>query len=257
MDLVSDTYKRSEEWDIAVGLQLVDDLNPSKYFKSIIKDHINGDKTLIEIEEELYDYYNRQDKRNLEEYECDLVSARIVNLLEDDYFSLSIEYLKYIHEYLFKDIYDFKGKFREYNFSKPEIILRGDSAFYGNYSDLEKCLEYDFNNESKKNYKNISKKEIIDNIVGFTSNLWQAHPFLEGNTRTTSIFMIKYLRSLGFDVDNSLFKNYSLYYRNALVRSNYHNNKLNIKENNKYLIMFYENLLLNKNNKLNLKDMII
>ena len=255
MEIVSDTYKRQEEWDIAIGLQLVDDLNPSKYFKNIIKDHINGVKTLIEIEDNLKDYYSNQKEINSEEYECDLVSTRIVKLLEEDKFELSIKHLKDIHKYLFKDIYDFAGSFRNYNFSKREIILKGDSALYGNYNNLEECLIYDLNTEKNKNYKIMSIDEQIKNIVEFTSSLWQTHPFPEGNTRTTAIFIQEYLKKLKFKVDNSLFKDKSIYYRNALVRSNYHNDK--VKENNKYLTMFYENLLLNKNNKLNSKDMII
>ena len=255
MEIVSDTYKRQEEWDIAIGLQLVDNLNPSKYFKEIIKDHINGVKTLIEIEDDLKDYYSKQKEIINEEYECDLVSTRIVKLLENDKFELSINHLKYIHEYLFKDIYDFAGKFREYNFSKKEIILEGDSALYGDYHNLEECLEYDFNNEKKKNYKNMNIDDVIKSIVDFTSNIWQIHPFPEGNTRTTAIFIEEYLKEMNYEMDDSLFRNKSIYYRNALVRNNYHNNK--IKEDNKYLIMFYENLLLKKNNKLNSKDMII
>ena len=255
MEIVSDTYKKQEEWDIAIGLQLVDNLNPSKYFKKIIKDHINGIKTLIEIEDSLKDYYTDQKEINNEEYECDLVSTRIVKLLEEDEFELSINHLKYIHKYLFEDIYDFAGKFRKYNFSKREIVLKGDSALYGDYKNLEECLKYDLNIEKNKNYKEMSIDEIIKSIVEFTSNIWQAHPFEEGNTRTTAIFIQEYLKKMNFKIDNSLFKDKSIYYRNALVRSNYHND--GVKENDKYLTMFYENLLLNKNNKLNSKDMII
>ena len=255
MEVVSDTYKKQEEWDIALGLQLVDDLNPSNYFKKIIKDHIDGKRTLIEIESDLKNYYSRQDNIKKDEYECDLVSTRIVKLLEDDKFELSIKFLKYIHKYLFKDIYEFAGNFRKYNFSKKEIILKGDSALYGDYHNLEECLEYDFNSELNKKYNNMSIAEVIDNIVDFNSRIWQAHPFPEGNTRTTAIFICKYLKKLNYKVDNSLFKNKSIYYRNSLVRSNYHNDK--VKEDKKYLIMFYENILLNKNNDLNSKDMII
>lgn len=257
MEIVSDTYLKQEEWDIAIGLQLVDNLHPSKYFKNIIRDHINGEKTLIEIEDDLNKYYKKQEVLNREELECDLVSTRIVKLLEDDYFELSLDYFKKIHKVLFKDIYLFAGKFRDYNFSKREIVLNNDSALYGDYHNLEKCLEYDIKEESKKNYKNMTTEEQIKSIAEFTSNIWQIHPFPEGNTRTTAIFIQKYLKKLKYKVDNSLFKDKSIYYRNSLVRSNYYNEKNGIKQTNTYLIKFYENLLLGKNNNLNSKDMII
>ena len=84
--------------------------------------------------------------------------------------------------------------------------------------------------------------EVINNITKFSSSIWQVHPFREGNTRTTALFIEKYLISLGYNVDNSLFKDKSVYFRNALVRSNYFNNYLNLKEDKTFLVKFYENL---------------
>jgi len=165
--------------------------------------------------------------------------------------------LKYIHEYLFKDIYDFNGKFREVNFSKPEIILNKDSVAYGDYKLIDNSIDYDISLEHDKNYNDMNIVDVIKNITMFTSSIWQIHPFREGNTRTTAVFIQKYLISLGYNVDNSMFKDKSIYFRNALVRSNYFNNKLNIKEDNSYLIKFYENLLLGKNNNLHSKDLIV
>ena len=198
-----------------------------------------------------------KDKKIEEEYECDLVSTRIVQLLNMDNFELSIDYIKNIHEYLFKDIYEFAGNFREVNFSKPEIILNKDSVAYSNYIQIKDSLEYDIALEKNKNYKDMNIVDLINNIVKFTSSIWQIHPFREGNTRTTAVFIEMYLISLGFNVDNSMFKEKSIYFRNALVRSNYFNNELNVKEDNSYLIKFYENLLLGKNNNLHSKDLII
>ena len=108
-----------------------------------------------------------------------------------------------------------------------------------------------------KNYKEMNMVDVIINITNFSSNLWQVHPFREGNTRTTALFIEKYLISLGYTVDNTMFKEKSVYYRNALVRSNYFNNYLNIKQDNSFLIKFYENLLLGKNNDLHSKDLIV
>ena len=251
---------RQEQWDMAIGLQEVDNLKPSKYLEKLLQENIIGNKTIYEVEEELKEYYEEQDKNDKtiqDEYECDLVSTRIVELLQEDNFELSIDDIKYIHQYLFKDIYDFAGEFRKVNFSKHEKILNNESVAYGDYQTLKESLEYDISLEKNKDYKNMNIVEVINNITKFTSSIWQIHPFREGNTRVAALFIEKYLVSLGYNVDNTIFKEKSVYYRNALVRSNYFNNNLNIKEDNSYLIKFYENLLLGKNNNLHSKDLIV
>ena len=253
-------YVKQLQWDAAIGLQKVDNLKPSKYLKKLVEENINGEKTNYEVEYELKKYYIEKEKINdinHNELECDLVSTRIVQLLEDEKFVLSVDFLKYIHGYLFKDIYDFAGQFRKIDFSKHELILNNDSALYGDCKTLKESLEYDISLERVKNYKEMNIVEVINNIADFSSRIWQTHPFREGNTRTTAIFIIKYLISLGYQVDNTLFKDKSVYFRNALVRSNYFNNEKNVKEDNSYLIKFYENLLLGKNNNLQSKDLIV
>ena len=256
----TEDYDMKTKWDMAIGLQKVDNLKPSKYLEKLTEENINGIKTLKEVEEQLKDYYKEKNKKqsiNKNEFECDLVSTRIVELLQDDKFELSIDYIKNIHKYLFKDIYDFAGTIRSYNFSKHEIILGGDSAPYGDYKVIEKSLEYDLSLEKEKDYKTMNVVDIIKSITDFTSRIWQVHPFNEGNTRTTAVFIEKYLRHLGYFVDNTLFKDKSVYFRNALVRSNYSNENINIKPDNIYLINFYENLLLGKTNDLKSKDLVV
>ena len=253
-------YVKQLQWDAAIGLQEVDSLKPSKYLKKLSEENVNGEKTIYEVEHELKEYYIEKEKINdinHNELECDLVSTRIVQLLEDEKFELSVDFLRYIHGYLFKDIYDFAGQFRKIDFSKHELILNNDSALYGDCKTLKESLEYDISLERVKNYKEMNIVEVINNITDFSSRIWQTHPFREGNTRTTAIFIIKYLISLGYQVDNTLFKDKSVYFRNALVRSNYFNNEKNVKEDNSYLIKFYENLLLGKNNNLHSKDLIV
>lgn len=245
---------------MAIGLQEVDNLKPSEYLEKLIKNNVTGKKTLQDIEYEIKQYYIEQEKSNTtnkSELECDLVSLRIVELLHDDNFELSSDYLKYVHKYLFQDVFDFAGEFRKVDFSKQEKILNNDSVAYGDYKTLETSLEYDISLEKNKNYKEMNIVDTINSITDFSSNIWQIHPFREDNTRITALFIQKYLISLGFDINNNLFKDKSIYYRNALVRSNYFNNNLNIKEDKTYLIKFYENLLLGKNNNLHSKDLII
>lgn len=253
-------YVKQSQWDMAIGLQEVDSLKPSKYLEKLLQENVTGEKTIYEVEKELKEYYTEKEKNNdinHNELECDLVSTRIVELLQEDNFELSIDYLKYVHKYLFQDVYEFAGEFRKVDFSKHERILNNDSVAYGDHKLLEQSLDYDITLEKNKNYKEMNIVDVINNITDFSSRIWQIHPFREGNTRTTALFIEKYLVSLEYNVDNTLFKGKSVYFRNALVISNYFNNYLNIKEDNSFLIKFYENLLLGKNNNLHSKDLIV
>ena len=251
-------YIKQLQWDMAIGLQQVDNLKPSKCLEQISEKNILGELTIKEVEQSLKEYYTTKEKNiNHNELECDFVSMRIVELLNQDNFKLSVDYLKYIHKYLFQDVYEFAGEFRKIDFSKHEKILNNDSVAYGDCKTLTESLEYDIRLEKEKDYKDMSIVEVIKNITDFTSNIWQVHPFREGNTRTTAVFICKYLNSLNFNQDISIYNNKAFYFRNALVRSNYFNNFLNIKEEKVYLIKFYENLLLGKNNNLHAEDLIV
>ena len=256
----SSNYIKQLQWDMAIGLQEVDNLKPSKYLENLLEENVAGNLTIDDVKKALKEYYIEKENENVinhNELECDFVSTRIVELLNEDLFELSVDYLKYVHKFLFQDVYEFAGKFRKIDFSKHEKILNNDSVSYGDCNTLTESLEYDISLEKDKNYKEMGIVEVINNITKFSSNIWQVHPFREGNTRTTAVFIEKYLISLGFAVDNTLFKDKSVYFRNALVRSNYFNNYLNIKEDSSYLIKFYENLLLGKNNNLNSQDLIV
>ncbi len=256
----SSNYLKQLQWDMAIGLQKVDNLKPSKYLEKLSKQNIEGNLTIEKVEKELREYYIEKENKNeinYNELECDFVSIRIVELLDENKFELSVDYLKYIHKFLFQDVYEFAGEFRKINFSKHEKILNNDSVAYGDCNTLTKSLEYDISLEKEKNYKEMSIVEVINNITKFSSSIWQVHPFREGNTRTTALFIEKYLISLGYNVNNNLFKDKSVYFRNALVRSNYFNNYLKIEKDSSYLSKFYENLLLDKNNNLHSKDLIV
>lgn len=256
----SNNYVKQLQWDMAIGLQEVDNLKPSKYLEKLLEENVEGNLTIEEVEKELREYYIEKENRNEinhNELECDFVSARIVELLDEDKFELSVDYLKYVHKFLFQDVYEFAGEFRKIDFSKHEKILNNDSVAYGDCNMLAESLEYDISLEKEKNYEEMNIVEVINNITKFSSSIWQVHPFREGNTRTTALFIEKYLISLGYNVDNNLFKDKSVYFRNALVRSNYFNNYLKIKEDSSYLVKFYENLLLGKNNNLHSEDLIV
>ena len=253
-------YIKQLQWDMAIGLQQVDNLKPSKYLEQISEKNILGELTIEEVEQSLREYYVTKENQgtiNHNELECDFVSMRIVELLNQNNFDLSVDYLKYIHKYLFQDVYEFATQVRKIDFSKHEKILNNDSVAYRDSKVLTESLEYDISLEKVKNYKDMSIVEVIKNITDFSSSIWQVHPFRKGNTRTTAVFIEKYLIHLGYNVDNSLFEDKSVYFRNALIRSNYFNNYLDIREDKSYLIKFYENLLLGKNNNLHSEDLIV
>ena len=111
-------------------------------------------------------------------------------------------------------------------------------------------LEYDFEQEKNFSYKDLTLSESIKHLCRFTSNIWQVHPFCEGNTRTIAVFIIKYLKTFGFNINNSAFRDNSWYFRNALVRANYKNFEKNIFEDISFLEKFFYNLLSNTNYEL-------
>ena len=239
------------------GLQDVDGLNNSSYFIEESSRYIKGEITLDELDNIITTYYKSKNRADDRSEEADKVAIRISKILSDNSFSFTVGQLLSIHGYLFKGIIKNAGKLRTYNISKKEWILDNASVSYGDYRQLKETLEYDFSIEKSFTYRGLSTEEIIEHLSSFIGNLWQIHAFEEGNTRTTAVFVIKYLRSLGFDVTNDIFAKNSWYFRNALVRANYTNINKGIYADNSYLILFLRNLLLNEDNKLQNKDLHI
>lgn len=249
-------------WNIAFGLQDVDGLKPSKYMVQLSNEHIDGKKTYKEVQEAITSYYtkNINNHDDDDEEEADVVSTAIYEILSDGAFRFDYLTYKNYHKRLFKNLNKEKynpGEFRNYNFTKDEPILNGDTVDYQSYDLIEETLKYDFAEEKEIDYFKMNQVQLIDRIAEFTSRIWQVHPFQEGNTRTTAVFIQKYLLSMGFKVNNDLFKDNALYFRNALVRANYTNYIKGVKADKKYLIMFLENLLLDKNNKLDNNELKI
>jgi len=162
-----------------------------------------------------------------------------------------------IHRRIFEGVFKFAGKIRDYDITKKEWVLRGDTVLYVGAEDLRRAIEYDLQQEKEFSYKNLSLDDTVEHLAKFISGLWQIHPFGEGNTRTTAVFTIKYLRSMGFSVNNDLFAQHSWYFRNALVRANYRNRLKNIEPEPLFLVRFFRNLLLGENNELRNRYMII
>lgn len=252
--------EKSEIWQTAIGLQKVDGLTPSAYLIETARSNIEGDITFDEVKARLTNYYQAKplpsdiDDRT---EEADKVSAHTAEILSEKTFSFTpIEYIT-IHKRLFAGIYKFAGEIRDYNISKAEWVLGGESVLYASAGSIRATLEYDFNQEKAFSYNGMDKKQIAEHIAKFISGLWQINAFGEGNTRTTAVFAIKYLRTFGFNVSNEIFVEYSWYFRNALVRANYNDYNRNIFATYEYLDRFFGNLLLGENNSLRNRELLI
>ena len=255
-----DKAHKGYAWSTAIGLQAVDGLKPSKYLIDTAIQNIEGKITIKEAQNLIDTYYEEKPAHLPDEdrtEEADKVSSRIAEILSETAFSFSPNEYISIHRKLFRDIYKHAGKIRDYNITKKEWVLDGATVMYGSASELRATLEYDFSQEKDFSYKGLSMDEIIHHLAVFISRLWQIHVFGEGNTRTTAVFFIKYLRTLGFSATNDIFAENAWYFRNALVRANYTNLQKNIHETTEYLEVFLRNLLLNENNELHNRNLHI
>ncbi|MCI1720966.1 MAG: Fic family protein [Bacteroidales bacterium] len=252
--------EKAHAWRTAIGLQEVDGLQTSVYLQDIARKHIEGDINIEEARKLIHSYYESKTshaQESLDTEEADKVSANIAKILNEKSFSFSAAGFLSIHRRLFEGVFEFAGKIRDYDITKKEWVLGGATVLYVNYQDLLKAIEYDLQQENNFSYKGLSMDNIVNHIVGFVSNLWQIHPFKEGNTRTTAVFTIKYLRSIGFEVDNDLFANNSWYFRNALVRANYRNVSQEIEPDKRFLISFFRNLMMGEKTELINRSMLI
>ena len=255
-----DKAHKGYAWSTAIGLQAVDGLKPSKYLIDTAIQNIEGKITMKEAQSLIDSYYEERpvhlsDDERTEE--ADKVSSCIAEILSETAFSFSPNAYISIHRKLFQGIYKHAGKIRDYNITKKEWVLDGATVMYGSASELRVTLEYDFSQEKDFSYKGLSMDEIIHHLAVFVSRLWQIHIFGEGNTRTTAVFFIKYLRTLGFSAANDIFAENAWYFRNALVRANYTNLQKGIHETTEYLEAFLRNLLLNEKNELHNRNLHI
>ena len=239
--------EKSEAWRTAIGLQDVDGLDVSDYLLDTAKDHIEGNISITDAQKRIVSYYeacSEREESRTETKEADIVSVRIAMLLGEKTFQFSPAEWRTIHRRLFEDVFDHAGKIRPYNITKKEWVLNGETVFYASCDSIRDTMDYDFQTEKAFSYQGLSMQDFVKHIAKFTSDIWQIHPFCEGNTRTTAVFIIKYLRTFGFDINNDAFADHSWYFRNALVRANYNDVKRGVYATEKYLEMFFSNLLL-------------
>ncbi len=250
--------ERSYNWKTAIGLQQVDGLTPSKYLVETANANIEGKITIDEAERFITDYYeNKPDGTGAETRteEADKVSVRIAHILSNKTFKLSPAQLISIHKRLFDGVYNFAGQIRDYNISKKEWVLKGESVYYGDYGDIRVFLEHDFDKEKAFDYGKLAPRTAVEHIAKFIADVWQIHAFGEGNTRTVAVFAIKYLRTFGYAVTNDTFERHSFYFRNALVRANYNSHQEGIRATPVYLNRFFGNLLFGEQNTLQSREL--
>lgn len=252
--------ERAEAWKVAIGLQAVDGLQVSEYLKQTARRHIEGEITIDEAKELVKQYYVSKTKHDDDEddkQEADRVSINITKIINERAFTFSTTGLISIHRNLFSGVFKHAGQLRDYDITKNEWVLRGDTVLYGRWQDLRMALDYDIEKEKQFDYKGLSMEEVIAHLSQFVSGIWQTHPFREGNTRTTAVFTIKYLQSIGFKADNRMFEEHSWYFRNALVRANYKNVAKGISQDGHFLELFFRNLLMGENNELKNRYLLV
>ena len=251
--------ERGRAWQTAIGLQEVDGLKTSPYLLDTARKHIEGDITIGEAKQLIDSYYKslegRKETAGERTEEADKVSARITELLQEQTFNFSPAQYAAIHRRLFEGIFKFAGRIRDYNITKREWVLRGETVYYASADTLSETLEYDIRQERDFSYDGMSMDESIRHLTRFCANLWQIHAFGEGNTRTTAVFMIKYLKTLGFKVTNDQFATHSWCFRNALVRANYSNLQDGVTETTIYLERFFRNMLLGETTPLRNREL--
>ena len=252
-DAEPDEAQKSANWSVAIGLQAVDGLTPSKYLLEVAKKNITGEISIDKAKNLISKYYSEKynvSPEDKQSEECDIVSSRIAEILSEKAFNFSPLYLKNIHQRLFKGIIRHAGEYRTYNITKKEWILKGDTVLYSSFEMIAPTLEYDFQEEKKIDYDKLDNEQTLRAIAKFVSSIWQVHPFEEGNTRTTVVFMIKRLNSLGFNVSNEPFQNDSWYFRNSLVRANYRNREAGIAADDSFLKLILRNAMFGESNVL-------
>ena len=234
-------------WSTAIGLQAVDGLKTSEYLNELARRNIEGEITMDEVSKLLDSYYESKTVREPDDddkEEADKASKNIKKILSTVTLDFSTNGLISVHRRIFEGVFKHAGELRKYDITKREWVLEGDTVRYLNWEDLRSAIDYDIKQEKEYSYNGIATEEMVKHLTGFVAGLWQIHPFREGNTRTTAVFTILYLRSLGFEVDNDLFAKHSWYFRNALVRANYKNAQKGVDYSPVYLERFFRNLLL-------------
>ena len=247
-----DVTERALSWDIAVGLQAVDGLEVSEYLRDVADEHINGYISMDEVQQRVTAYYAEHSERGaaVPSDEADKVAANIAALLSEPAFHFSPAGLASIHKRLFHNVFKFAGQMRTYNITKKEWVLEGDTVRYAHAAEIIMALDYDMEKEKRFSFKGITQDKLVEHIAHFIADIWQVHPFPEGNTRSTAVFCIKYLRYLGFRVTNLPFAHHARYFRDALVRANYNNAPAGICADYSFLTRFFRNLLLGEEHEL-------
>ncbi len=247
--------EKADAWQTAIGLQDVDGLKVSPYLVETARRHIEGDVSIDEVRALIKQYYQTKSAHDAVDEEADVASSNIAKIINEPSFAFSFVGLTTLHKRIFDGIVKFAGKIRDVDISKKEWVLGGEaSVSYQPAFNLREAIEYDLDKEKQFDYTGLQISETIQHLSRFIADLWQIHPFREGNTRTTAVFLIKYLRSMGIKASNEMFKRHSWYFRNALVRASYKG--LNILPTTEFVELFLRNVILGEANELSNRSML-
>lgn len=161
------------------------------------------------------------DQKLLEQAEADYVVYRLkdlaLNPLSGNYHT---EHLLKMHEYIFKDLYEWAGVSRTISIYKEEDVLGGQSVEYSDPFDIVNDIHHVLSDMRAKDWTNMTRSQKASEFCDSLARLWKIHPFREGNTRTTITFCCQYADEMGFPLNRTLFEENSVYVRTALVAYN-------------------------------------
>lgn len=160
---------------------------------------------------------NIKDAELLRMAEADITNLAMAGIYGRRYEKFDVETLQDVHRSIFGQIYEWAGEFRTIQMIKPEDVLGGDTVRYAFPKEIKKQLNASMKEIAKLKRNGKNDRDIVFRIVRIIAQIWQTHPFREGNTRSVIVFAVLLANALGFEVEHELFKTHSAYVRNALV----------------------------------------
>ena len=123
--------EKASIWQTAIGLQAVDGLKVSDYLKETAQKHIEGEIGIDEVRELIRTYYQSKTRREPdddEKQEADKVSSNITKILSSDTLDFSANGYIALHRRIFEGVFKHAGELRQYDITKKEWVLEGDTV---------------------------------------------------------------------------------------------------------------------------------
>lgn len=180
---------------------------------------------------------NIKDYDHLEFVEKEITTIRLHDIergiLTQGFYDVA--HYQQFHRYIFGDLYPWAGEFRIINIFKNETALHGFPLEFMDYRSVTSHLSWVLSGMNQVEWDSIDSKEQSHHLARFMSEIWRAHAFREGNTRTTITFISQFAKYKGFPLETSLFAKHAAYTRKALVASVFEDEALEKTRNYEYL----------------------